>query len=66
MSPSEFQRLIAQVTAQLAGRPLNAALADWLNRTYPADSATFREIADACRAGVGVGWLCNREAGGLR
>ncbi|WP_025598847.1 DUF4863 family protein [Burkholderia sp. WSM2230] len=66
MSPSEFQRLIAQVTEQLAGRPLNAELANWLNRTYPADSPTFRDIASACRAGVAEGWLCNREAGGLR
>jgi len=66
MSPSDFQRLIAQVTAQLAGRPLNADLAAWLNVTYPADSQTFRDLADACRAGVAEGWLCNREGGGIR
>jgi hypothetical protein len=66
MSPFDFQRLIAQVTAQLAGRPLNADLAAWLNDTYPADSQTFRDLADACRAGVAEGWLCNREGGGIR
>jgi len=66
MSPSDFQRLIAGVTAQLAGRPLNAELADWLNSTYPADSQTYRDLAAACRAGAAEGWLCNREGGGIR
>lgn len=66
MSPSDFQRLIAGVTAQLAGRPLNAELADWLNSTYPADSQTYRDLTAACRAGVAEGWLCNREGGGIR
>ncbi|CAD6513169.1 hypothetical protein LMG28727_00655 [Paraburkholderia kirstenboschensis] len=66
MSPSDFQLLIAGVTAELAGRPLNAELADWLNSTYPVDSQTFRDLAAACRAGVAEGWLCNREGGGIR
>ncbi|MDE1183833.1 DUF4863 family protein [Paraburkholderia sp.] len=66
MSPQDFQRLIATVTAQIDGRPLDGALADWLNATWPADSTTFRELADACRAGVAQGWLCNREGGGIR
>ncbi|MBN3762690.1 DUF4863 family protein [Burkholderia sp. Ac-20365] len=66
MSPQDFQRLIAGVTAQLDGRPLDAALAGWLNTTWPADSATYAELADACRVGVAEGWLCNREHGGIR
>lgn len=70
MSPHEFQCLIAGVTeriaAQLAGGPLDDALAGWLNRHYPADSPAFHELASACRAGVADGWLCNREAGGIR
>jgi len=66
MSPQDFQRLIAGVTAQLADRPLDASLADWLNATWPASSALYRELADACRIGVGEGWLCNREHGGIR
>jgi hypothetical protein len=66
MSPHEFQRLIAGVTEQLAGRTLDDQLATWLNDTYPADSATFRELANACRIGVAEGWLCNRQGGGIR
>jgi hypothetical protein len=66
MSPHDFQRLIAGVTDQLAGRPLDGTLAAWLNDTYPADSATFRDLTEACRTGVAEGWLCNREGGGIR
>ncbi|CAE6710133.1 DUF4863 family protein [Paraburkholderia haematera] len=66
MSPHDFQRLIAGVTEQLAGRTLDGTLATWLNDTYPADSATFRDLANACRTGVAEGWLCNRESGGIR
>ncbi|WP_042302921.1 DUF4863 family protein [Paraburkholderia kururiensis] len=66
MSPQEFQRLIAGVTEQIAGRPLDDALCAWLNATWPEGSPTFRDLADACRAGVTQGWLCNREAGGIR
>jgi hypothetical protein len=66
MSPSDFQRLIAGVTEQLACRPLDTALAAWLNSTYPASGQTFRDLADACRTGVAEGWLCNREGGGIR
>jgi len=66
MSPQEFQHLIAGVTAQLDGRSLDASLAAWLNATWPAGSTTFCELANACRSGVAEGWLCNREAGGIR
>ncbi|EIF30436.1 hypothetical protein BCh11DRAFT_05926 [Burkholderia sp. Ch1-1] len=66
MSPHEFQRLIAGVTEQLAGRPLDGKLAVWLNDTYPVDGDTFRELAAACRSGVADGWLCQREGGGIR
>ena len=66
MSPQDFHRLIAGVTAQLAGRPLDASLAEWLAATWPAGSGTWRELADACRTGVAEGWLCNREHSGIR
>jgi hypothetical protein len=66
MSPQEFQRLIAGVTEQIAGRPLDDALSAWLNATWPEGSPTFQNLVDACRAGIAQGWLCNREAGGIR
>jgi len=66
MSPQDFQRLIAGVTAQLDGRPLDATLGEWLNATWPVGSATYDALAEACRTGSADGWLCNREQGGIR
>ena len=34
MSPDSFRTQIEALTAQLAGRPLDAALGDWLNREH--------------------------------
>lgn len=66
MSPLEFKEQIAQLTAQLSGRALDAGLQTWLNAEVGADSAPFRALKAACQAGVAQGWLCNRECGGIR
>ncbi|MFJ2994046.1 DUF4863 family protein [Pandoraea sp. NPDC087047] len=66
MDVPQFQALIADVTRQLDGRALDASLADWLNAHYGAGSQGYDTLADACRAGVAEGWLCNREGGGIR
>ena len=66
MSPEEFRAEIAVLTAALAGRPLDAELDAWLNREHGPQSETYRRLAAGCRAGVAAGWLCNREAGGIR
>ena len=66
MSPETFRTQIAALTAQLVGRPLDAALDDWLNREHGTASETFRTLAESCRTGVAEGWLCNREGGGIR
>jgi hypothetical protein len=66
MSPDEFRVQIAELTAQLAGRPLDAELDAWLNREHGAGSNTFRALVESCRSGVAEGWLCNREGGGIR
>lgn len=66
MSPPEFRAQIAQLAAQIAGRPLDAALDDWLNTHHGVDSATYRQLKQACIAGVTQGWLCDREGGGIR
>lgn len=61
-----FKALISELTATIAGRPLDAALEADLNTRYPAGSAAFRDIVEACKAGVAEGWMCSREAGGIR
>ena len=62
----DFRQQIAQLTAQLDGRPLDAALDAWLNTAHGPHSAVYRQLVAACRSGVAEGWLCKREGGGIR
>jgi hypothetical protein len=61
-----FRQLIASLTTQIAGRPLDAALDAWLNAEHGPGSATYAGLKAACQQGVSEGWLCNREGGGIR
>jgi hypothetical protein len=65
-TPEAFKARIARLTAELAGRPLDAALDEWLNANHGPGSATYAELKAFCEAGTAAGWLCNREGGGIR
>ena len=66
MSEAEFRQQMVDLTSSLAGRALDADLQDWLNREMGANSDVFQRLQDSCRKGVAEGWLCQREAGGIR
>lgn len=66
LSPEEFRTHLAGLTAELAGRPLDATLDAWLNQAHGAGSDTYQRLADGCKDGVAAGWLCDREGGGIR
>jgi len=66
MSPTQFREQIAELSAQLAGRPLDASLNTWLNAEHGVGSATYKRLKQSCEAGVAEGWLCEREGGGIR
>ena len=66
MSQAAFHQLIADLTRQIAGRPLDAALDVWLNAEHGAGSASYTALKAACQQGVEEGWLCDREGGGIR
>lgn len=66
MDQKAFQGLIASLTADIAGRPLDAELAHYLNRRHGADSPLYAALKAACEAGVRDGWMCGREAAGIR
>lgn len=66
MSKEAFHALVADLTAQIAGRPLDAALDQWLNAHHGAGSPTFERFRAACVEGAAEGWLCEREGGGIR
>ena len=65
-TPETFRAEIAALTAQLAGRPLDAELDAWLNREHGPGTATYDRLKQSCEDGVAAGWLCNREGGGIR
>jgi hypothetical protein len=65
-SKEAFHQRIASLTAEIAGRPLDDALDQWLNATHGAGSPGFENLRQACIGGVAEGWLCEREGGGIR
>ena len=66
MTPTDFRADLAHLTAALAGRPLDAALDQWLNSTHGPGSPAFERLRAGCEAGVRDGWLCDRAGGGIR
>jgi hypothetical protein len=66
MTPTEFTALIAEVTRHVGGRALDAALEDELNRAFPPGGPAFSAVLGACREAIAAGWMCQREAGGIR
>lgn len=66
MSQTEFNDLLSEIATGLEGRPLDGAMADYLNRTYPRDGETFRRLTELCAEGKSDGWLMSREMGGIK
>jgi len=62
----EFTVLIAGITGRIAGQLLDNQLDAWLNAEFPADGAEFNRVFEACKAAIASGWMCNREAGGIK
>jgi len=66
MTPEQFNALIAPIAAYIGDRPLDASLDADLNAKYPGKGTEFNAVFDACRAAIAAGWMCNREAGGIK
>lgn len=62
----EFTALIAGVTGRVVGQTLDDRLGERLNAEFSADGAEFNKIFEACKDAIAAGWMCNREAGGIR
>jgi uncharacterized protein DUF4863 len=61
-----FDSLIGKLTAFIAHRPLDSTLQDQLNRVFPFAGPDVGGLFDCCRLAVAEGWMCSREAGGIR
>ena len=66
MSVEDFEKLITRVTDFLGQQTVEPALAETLNAKFPAAGEDFTALAALCRQGIDEGWLCQREAGGIR
>lgn len=66
MTPEQFRDLLAPITQQIQGKALDKALEEELNRTFPPGSSAFQSIFGACQDAIEAGWMCNREAGGIK
>lgn len=66
ITPERFHAQLKAVTTQLAGRPLDADLAQWLNAELGPQTPTYQDLKASCETGVKDGWLCQREGGGLK
>jgi hypothetical protein len=66
MDVAGFQQLISKITGEIASIPLGASLESRLNAEHGAGSYLYEQIFDACKVGVRDGWLCNREADGIK
>jgi hypothetical protein len=66
MTLDEFKPMIAEIAAAAAGKPLDGRLTAELNRRFPPDGAAFRAIEAACHGAIAAGWMCAREAGGIK
>lgn len=65
-SREEFNKLFGEIASTIGVRLLNKDLEAHLNATYPPDGDVYRRIEALCAQGEKDGWLCNREAGGIR
>jgi Domain of unknown function (DUF4863) len=65
-TPEAFVLHLAQVTSEIARQPLDGALEARLEAEFPASGEWFAEAVALCRQGVSEGWLCGREAGGIK
>jgi hypothetical protein len=61
-----FRSLVAALTAEIALETLDAALEERLNRAHPADGSAYRSIRAACASAIAAGWMCGRQAAGIR
>jgi hypothetical protein len=66
MARDEFRSLISELTAGIAHQPLDATLEERLNREHGAGRPMYERIRAACRDAIAAGWMCDREAGGIR
>ncbi len=65
-TPAEFVDHIAVVTAAIGAEIPGPKLEERLNREFGAAGDWFAKAKALCDRGIAEGWLCGREAGGIK
>ena len=63
---AQFDARMSEITSALDGLAVEPALEAWLDEHYPADGDWFRDVHRLIREGDAEGWVCGREANGVR
>lgn len=66
MDRMQFTTLMQPVCDAVAGKPVDAALAEELNLRFPPDGPEFKAIEAACRDAIAAGWMCSQGGPGRR
>jgi hypothetical protein len=66
MDQEQFRSLMKPVMGTIAGRTIDQALADDLNRRFPPTSESFEAIEAACHEAIRDGWMCSQGGEGRR
>lgn len=61
-----FTNLVNVLTESAAGRSLDQRLEEDLNDRFPPEGPTYRDMLDCCQRAIAAGWMCNREADGIK
>jgi hypothetical protein len=66
MDVERFRDLVRPLTEAVGGKPVEAHLADELERLFPSDGAGFRAVEEACHQAIEAGWMCSQGGAGRR
>jgi hypothetical protein len=66
MTPEKFRTMMLPVCDAIAGRAVDARLAEDLERAFPGDGDTVRAIEAACHDAIAAGWMCSQGEGNRR
>jgi Domain of unknown function (DUF4863) len=66
VSKSDFETLLAPLFEKIRNSPLDDSLERALNEGFPITGAFCQSILEACLQGDAGGWVCEREAAGIR
>ncbi len=66
MSQAEFEDLMGEIADAIGDKPVDGALAAFLNDAFAEDSKPFKAVEALCKSGEAEGWICGREMGGIK